>query len=74
MKPKSLLCLFAIDEKILCQHVHETNFGVIHRCLNCKYYTEFCREMEAEEDEFFDEARRMRKLRAERLEIEKIGR
>ena len=44
---------------MLCQHVHETNFGVIHRCLDCKFYTEFCREMEAEEDAFFEELDRI---------------
>jgi hypothetical protein len=57
MSSKLLPCLFESD--VMCSHVHETNFGVIHRCLNCKFYFDYCREMEAEEDEFFEELDRL---------------
>lgn len=57
MKPKSLLCLYR--SKVLCQHVRDTNFDVVYRCLECKFYAEFVREIEAEEDEFFEELDRI---------------
>jgi len=44
---------------VLCSHVHNTRFGVVHRCLKCKFYLEFAREQDDFEDEAFDELDRL---------------
>ena len=62
MSSKSFSCLFKSD--VLCSHVHNTRFGVIYRCLACKFYLEFAREQEDFEDEAFEEH--------DRLEREKL--
>ena len=59
-KSKVLPCLF--DGVTLCSFVkREGRTGVLTRCFKCPTYLKFCREMEAEEDAFFEEVERIRR-------------
>ena len=45
---------------VFCSYRKSEEFGtIIHRCLKCRHYLEFVREMEAEEDAFFEELDRL---------------
>jgi len=59
---KVLSCMFYDD--ILCSYRKSEKFGVMDRCLKCRHYEEFLREMEEFEDEAFEEL--------DRLEREKL--
>jgi len=64
MSPKALHCLFLLD--VLCSfRKSEKVFGIMNRCLKCKHYFRFLKEMEEEEDEFFERVEAIR--REERL-------
>ena len=59
-QPKLLSCLF--DGAVLCSFVkREGRSGVLTRCFKCPTYLRFCREMEAEEDAFFEMVERVRR-------------
>jgi hypothetical protein len=47
-------------ENVLCQSKKNDRFVVLRRCLTCPHYRRFEREMEEEEDEFFDYVERVR--------------
>lgn len=57
MKPLS--CLFLLD--VLCSfRKSEKVFGIMDRCLKCKHYLEFLKEMQEEDEKVMDEIDRMR--------------
>jgi hypothetical protein len=59
---KLLSCLFSLD--VLCSYVKTEKFvGVMDRCLRCRHFLGFCREMEEEEEAFFEEVERLEKER-----------
>lgn len=59
---KPLSCFFLLD--VLCSYVKTEKFvGVMDRCLKCPHYLRFCREMEEEEEAFFEEVERLEKER-----------
>jgi len=62
MSPKSLSCLFLPD--ILCSFRKTEKFGIMDRCLKCRYYEEFLREMQAEDEKVMDEIDRWREYEA----------
>lgn len=59
MSPKPLSCLFKF--KVLCSFRKSEKFGIMGRCLKCSHYLSFVRDMEKEEDEFFEEVERVRR-------------
>ena len=59
VKPKILSCLFLLD--VLCSFRRYEGFGFMKRCETCVHYLRFLREMEKEEDEFFEEVDRLRR-------------
>ena len=59
-QPKLLPCLF--DGVTLCAFVkREGRTGVLTRCFKCPTFFRFYREMEAEEDAFWEEVERIRR-------------
>lgn len=50
-------CLFLAD--VICVFVKSDKPVVMNRCFKCKYYFRFNREMEQEEEEFFEECERI---------------
>lgn len=59
-KIKSAPCLFVLD--VLCSYRKSEKFGVMDRCERCVHYFRFLKEMEEEEDEFFEEAEKIWKF------------
>lgn len=55
---KILSCMFLSD--VLCSFRKSEEFGVMNRCLKCPHYQRFLREMEEEEEEFWEEVDRFR--------------
>lgn len=58
-KKKLFSCFFLPD--VLCSFRKTEQFGVMNRCLKCPYYAKFLREMEEEEEAFWDEVDTIRK-------------
>lgn len=60
MSSKPLSCLLLLDT--LCSYVKSEKFtGLMDRCLRCEHYFRFLREMEDEEERFFEEVDRLRR-------------
>ena len=53
MSSKLLPCMF--KPEILCSFRKTMKFVVMHRCMKCRFYREFMREMEEEDQEIMDE-------------------
>ena len=60
MHEKKLLSCFFLPD-VLCSFRKSEKFGVMSRCLKCPFYAKFMREMEEEEEEFWDEVDKIRK-------------
>lgn len=60
-KPKLLSCLFLRD--VLCSFRKTSGYGVMNRCMQCRYYETFLREMDAEDAKIMDEIDRMRRFK-----------
>lgn len=61
---KLLSCLFLLD--VLCSYVKTEKFsGVMDRCLKCRHYARFLREMAEEDEKVMDEIDTMRRLSGE---------
>lgn len=58
MSSKPLSCLFM--PKVFCSFRKSTGFHMMHRCLKCRHYREFMREMAEEDEKVMDEIDRMR--------------
>jgi len=58
MSPKALSCLFLSD--ILCSFRKTEKFGIMDRCLKCRYYEEFLQIMAEEDEKVMNEIDRMR--------------
>ena len=56
---KLLFCVFSSD--VLCSFRKSEKFGVMDRCLKCRYYKEFLREMAEEDEKVMDEIDRIRR-------------
>lgn len=56
---KASRCSFFDD--VVCSFKKSDKFVVLRRCLKCSHSERFMREMEQEENMFFDEAKRMRR-------------
>lgn len=57
---KLLSCLFLLD--VLCSYVKTEKFsGVMDRCLKCRHYERFMREMAEEDAKVMDEIDEIRK-------------
>jgi len=56
---KLLSCVLLPD--VLCSFRESEQFGVMNRCLKCPHYFRFLKEMDEEEEEFFEEAEKIRK-------------
>jgi len=50
---KILSCPF--DNIVLCSYRKDPKFTVMDRCLKCSHYEQFAKEMDEEEDKFFEE-------------------
>ena len=61
VESKVLSCMFEIDEPILCPHRKTEKFGLMDRCLKCRHYERFLREMHEEDMKEMDEIDRMRR-------------
>lgn len=59
VKKKQLFCLFLLD--VLCSFRKYEKFGVMDRCLECPHYKKFLREMDKQDEMFWDEEARVRK-------------
>ena len=58
-EPKILSCLFMLG--VLCSYVKsEKSVGVMDRCMKCRHYHAFLREMAEEDEKVMDEIDRMR--------------
>jgi hypothetical protein len=67
MSPKALHCLFKL--KVSCSFVKSDKvFGIMHRCLKCKHYLSFLKEMEEEDEKEMDWIDEMRRFHGEELE------
>lgn len=64
VKPKVLSCLFLRD--VLCSHRKNEGYGVMDRCMKCRHYETFLREMDAEDEEFWEEEAEARRRRDRR--------
>ena len=61
---KLLSCLFLLD--VFCSfRKSEKVFGIMDRCLRCKHYLEFLKEMEEEDKKIMDEIDEMRRFHGE---------
>jgi len=58
MSSKPLFCSF--KPRVLCSFRTSEKSGVMDRCLKCRYYEEFLREMQEEDEKVMDEIDRMR--------------
>ena len=58
-KKKLLSCLFLLD--VLCSFRKSEKSYIMNRCSECVHYKRFLKEMQEEEEEFFEEADRIRK-------------
>jgi len=64
MNPKPLSCLFTL--KVFCSFRRSDKvFGIMDRCLRCKHYLEFLKEMEEEDEKIMDEIDEMRRFHGE---------
>ena len=63
--PKLLSCVFWDD--VWCSYRKSEKVGVMDRCMKCRHYRRLIREMEKEEEEFFEEVERARKYSREAL-------
>lgn len=64
MSPKAFLCLFKL--KVFCSFVKSDRaFGIMDRCLKCKHYLSFLKEMEEEDEKIMDEIDEMRRFYGE---------
>ena len=64
MSQKPLSCLYLLDE--LCSYVKsEKSSGVMDRCLKCRHYLRFLREMAEEDEKAMDEIDEMRRFSGE---------
>ena len=61
---KPLSCVF-FDDVICSFRKGERGVRIMDRCLKCRHYVRFLREMEKEEDEFFDYVERVRRGESE---------
>ena len=52
-------CVFVVD--VLCSYQRYDKPVVLDRCLSCSHYLRANREIEEEEDKFFDEVDKIRK-------------
>ena len=59
VEKKVLSCFFRRD--VLCFFRKSEKSGVMSRCFKCPHYFRFMREMQEEEDAFFEEVERIRK-------------
>ena len=50
---KILSCVFFDD--VLCSFRRSEKSGIMDRCMNCEHFARFNREMQKEEEEFFEE-------------------
>ena len=57
---KLLFCLFLVD--VLCSFRKSEKFYIMNRCFECPHYKRFLKEMQDEEDEFFEECERIWKF------------
>ena len=55
---KVLSCVFKND--VLCSFRKSEKVKFMHMCLKCSHYLDFCKEMEDEEEEFWEEVERIR--------------
>ena len=63
MSPKALQCLFLLD--VLCSFRRtEKVFGIMDRCLKCKHYLAFLKEMEEEDEKMMDVIDKIHELTA----------
>jgi len=58
---KVLSCLFLLD--VLCSYRKHEGFYIMDRCAKCPHYDRFMREMEEEEDKFWEEVERLERER-----------
>ena len=58
MSKKPLSCLFLLD--VLCSYRKNEGYGVMDKCMRCRHYETFLREMDAEDAKIMDEIDRMR--------------
>ena len=56
---KVLSCMFLDD--VLCSFRKSEKFGVMDRCMKCRHYEEFLREMDEEDEKVMDEIDRMQR-------------
>jgi len=64
MSSKRLSCLFLLG--VFCSfRKSEKVFGIMDRCLRCKHYLEFLKEMEEEDKKIMDEIDEMRRFHGE---------
>ena len=59
-KPKILSCLFLPD--IFCSFRKTEKFGIMDKCLKCRYYEEFLQIMAEEDEKVMDEIDQMRRF------------
>lgn len=59
VKKKQLPCLYELD--VLCPFRKSEKVRIMRRCEKCPHYAKFVRDMEEEEEEFWEEADRIRK-------------
>ena len=59
VEKKLLSCFFLPD--VLCSWRKSEKLGLMDRCLKCPFYFKFMREMEEQEEEFWDEVDSIRK-------------
>ena len=57
MGSKPLTCLFLLD--VLCSFRKYEGFSIMDRCARCPHYERFMREMEEEDDKFWEEVERL---------------
>ena len=62
---KVLSCVF--DDDFLCFYRKSEKVRIMHRCFKCRHFRRLNREMEKEEEEFFEEVERARKYSREAL-------
>ena len=64
MSPKPLSCLFKV--KVFCSfRKSDKVFGIMGKCLTCRHYLEFLKEMEEEDEKIMDEIDEMRRFSGE---------
>jgi len=63
MSSKLLSCLFLLD--VWCSFRKSEKFTMMDRCLKCKHYERFLREMDEEDEKVMDEIDEMRRFSGE---------